>query len=161
MEAPPTSPSAEGLRRDAVLLILWQQLCELLLLLPEKALSRTLHRESIDLDSLREVVARASAALSVAATAAGVDAKFAALQSLGELVPVLSAIVMPSKDRASGRSSPVDDARAAMVAGPNLSSPGRGAGAGEGAHRAGVSRQRATSDAVEEMGGKLLRFLRG
>lgn len=161
MEAPATSPSAEGLRRDAVLLILWQQLCELLLLLPEKALSRTLHRESIDLDSLREVVARASAALSVAATAAGVDAKFAALQSLGELVPVLSAIVMPSKDRASGRSSPVDDARAAMVAGPNLSSPGRGAGAGEGAHRAGVSRQRATSDAVEEMGGKLLRFLRG
>ena len=171
MEAPATSAVAEGLRRDAVLLILWQQLCELLLLLPEKALSRTLHRESVDLDMLRDVVVRASVALSVAATAAGVDAKFAALQSLTELVPVLSAIVIPSKDRGSGRSSPVDDAHAAMAAGPNTSSPrgsgatadgrGRGAGGGEGAHRAGVSRQRATSDAVEEMGGKLLRFLRG
>jgi hypothetical protein len=184
----------QELRQDAVLLILWQQLCELLLLLPEKALGRTLHRESIELHVLRDVVATAGIALSAAAAAVDsaadaeavdvadtsakmINAKAVALQSLGELVPVLGTIVMatPSRGRGSGRSSPVDDAHATTTAGPNLKSPRSGAAAdgrgsekgeagargGEVAHRPGSSRQRATSDAVEEMGGKLLRFLRG
>ncbi len=184
----------QELRQDAVLLILWQQLCELLLLLPEKPLGRTLHRESVELHVLRDVVGTAGIALSAAAAAVDsaadaeavdvadtsakmINAKAVALQSLGELVPVLGTIVMatPSRGRGSGRSSPVDDAHATTTAGPNLKSPrsgatadGRGsekgeAGArgGEVAHRPGSSRQRATSDAVEEMGGKLLRFLRG
>lgn len=117
--------------------------------------------------------------MAAAADGAGVSAPMsAALDSLAELVPVLLPIVATAGGgRSAGRASPplVLDATATAGGGTEASPPRGSASAAaasaaeaEGREGGGVAasdgsrgRQRATSDAVEEMGGKLMRFLRG
>lgn len=121
----------------------------------------------------------AAGGMAAAADGAGVSAPMsAALDSLAELVPVLLPIVATAGGgRSAGRASPplVLDATATAGGGTEASPPRGSASAAaasaaeaEGREGGGVAasdgsrgRQRATSDAVEEMGGKLMRFLRG